>query len=299
MNSRIDKLLILCLIFVISLCSNIYSNENKWKIEIELEKHEYVLHERIWLDVTLTNNTSDSLRTHGLEDPNHRQFTIEIKDSYGKLLEYTGITFLMASGSGQLLLKPEEQDYGSFNLTELFGSQEKNSGYLALHWIFPFIPKGSYIVQVLFEGDMSNELSFNIVEPFGEEKEVLDLIEKASGIWARDNTSPSIQSFQNIVDRFPNSVFTEQSFYFSKAYAFDNIDKTLHGLPDIRILYREMLERYPNSGKSKGWLLSITRDLDDEEKIELFNKYFEENPNTRCSKFADQMRKRLLNKKGE
>ena len=297
MNSRIDKLLILCLIFVISLCSNIYSDENEWDLEIELAKQDFVLHERIWLDVTLTNTTSDTLRTHGLALPNHRQFTIELRDNNGNLIEYTGIKYSIASAPGRLLFEAGEQDYGCFNLLELFGSRERNSGYSVLDWRFPYIKEGMYTVQANFEGAISNKLTLNIVEPFGKEKEILKLIEKASSIWAQDNTEPSAQIFQGIVDKYPISVFAEKCYYLSRIY--NHMGKIREGTYDKRILKKELLINFPNSGNSRNWLLAITYKLDDNEKIEIFNKFIEDYPNKRCSKFADQMRKRLLNKKGE
>jgi len=298
MKNVFRNIIITLLVCKILSPSSIYSNENNWQVEIELEKQTYVLHEPIWLDVNLFNSASETLRTQGLSDPNQSQFIIEFKDSIGGTVEYTGPQYLMVADSGKLFLEPGENDYGSFDLLDFFGSFEEKSGYSVLVTRFHFIPKGAYTIRVLFEDNFSNELTFNIEEPFGEEKQALELIEEASKIWTSNNTDTSAQIFQEIVDKFPNSVFVEKCYYLSRFYLQKNRDKRKQGLFDYRTFYIEFLENYPNSGNSKSWLLSITRDLDDDQKLKIFNKYIEDYPNTRCFKFAQQMKNRILKKKG-
>ena len=65
MKNIIKVSFIYTLIFITILSPNIFSNENKWKVEIELDKQTYVLYEPIWLDVNLYNRTSETLRTQG------------------------------------------------------------------------------------------------------------------------------------------------------------------------------------------------------------------------------------------
>jgi len=266
-------------------------------VEIELEKQAYILHEPIWLDVTLTNITSDTLRTHSIvfTSPNHGSFQIEIRDNNGNLLEYTGPMDAIANVPGNLLLDAGEQDFGSINLLEYFRSQNKNSGYSVINWSFPFIPKGSYTINVYFEGDISNNLSFDIVEPSGKEKEVLEIIEKASKISPKLKADSFAKIFNEVVNKYPNSVFAEKCFYLSEAYS--HMDEFRLGSFDLKNLHREILMKYPNSSNSLITILSITHGLDDSQKLEILNKYIEDYTNTRCSKFAKQMKERILKKK--
>lgn len=285
---------VLFILFVTILSSSIYANDDDWIVEIELSEQTYILHQPIWLDITLTNNTSDTLRTDGLEAPNnHYQFTIEFKDVNGDAIEYTGPMYSFASVPGRLLLEAGEQDYGCYDLLRLFGATVDNSGFTVLYWRFPYIPAGTYTVQVHFEGIPSNKLTMDIVEPVGHEKEVLDLIEKASSTWAQDNTEPSALIFQEIVGRFPNSVFAEQCFYLSTIYLQTTMDGMRQGVYDKRVLKREMLRNYPNSGNSKSWLFAVTYELGDDAKATIVNKVIEDSPNTRGSRFAKQMLRKL------
>jgi len=47
----------------IALSTNPYAQGKQWGLQIDLAKEKYILHETIWLDVTLTNVTTDTLRT--------------------------------------------------------------------------------------------------------------------------------------------------------------------------------------------------------------------------------------------
>lgn len=297
MKHLLNSIFALLLLFVTILSSGLYANDDKWLVEIELSEDIFVLHQQIWLDVTLTNNTSDTVRTSGLIEPNHRQFFIELRDINGNLMKHTGPIFHVVPGPGRLLLEAGEQDYGSFNIVRLYEEFMGGSGYLVRGRGFPYLPIGTYTIQARYEGVPSNELTTNIVEPSGDEKEVLELIEKAWGVWAKDNSGPTTLMLQQIVDRFPNSVFAERCFYFSRLYDQERKDAMRHGLYDNRILKRVMLENYPNSGSSRSWLWAVTDRLEDDKRIEILNKILEDSPDTRASKFARQMRKRILNRR--
>jgi len=296
MNHVLKNTIILLFVFMAMLSSSIYSNENKWDLEVELDKQDYLLYEPIWLDITLINATSDTLRTHGLRAPNHDQFIIELRDNTGKLVKYTGGHFFIQSSPGRLLLGPDDQDYSSFNLLSLFPSHKENSGYRLLNRI-RFVQKGKYTIHVFFEGDISKELKFNILKPRGDEKKALKLIEKASKKWKQKNPDPSAQTFNEIIEKYPNSAYAEQSFYLSRYYSQETREGLKDGSFDKRIFKRELLDNFPNSGYSGGWLKSITHKMDDSAKLEFLDSLQGINPNTRSDKFIKQMRERILKKK--
>jgi len=286
--------------------SSIYSNENDWGLEITLTKQVYMSHEPIWLDILLTNNRSDTVRTHGLELVNHRQFIIDIIDSNGELIEYTGGVSALLDLPGQLLLEEGEQDFGSFNLPPSFAQRGANSGYEVPYQYFPYILKGTYTVQARFEGSSSKELSFTVVEPSGQEIEALELIEKATSLWRQDDADPSSQVYQEVVDRFPNSPYAEMSLFLSLSYSHKIWDKRRNGTYgnfEDAVFKKEMIKNYPNSGDAITWLDAITYDLDDELKMGIFNQFIKDHPNTRSARFAKQKHQRILKtrnaKKGE
>ncbi len=296
MRNSMKNFSLMFFLFIILLSSNIYPNDNKWNIDIKLSKQDYMLHEPIWLDILLTNNTSSAQRTHGLEQPNHRQFYINLKDDIGKLIKHTGWNFSIMPTPGNLVLEPGEQEFGSFDLLELYRSPKSNSGYTVLPLRFPFIPKGAYTIQVNFEENFSNELSINIVEPFGDEKKTLELIEEASSVLRKDDYDPAGQKFQEVVDKFPNSVFAASCYRLSRTFTNDAKQARKAGTFDKVGLRRELIQKFPNSGSTKSWLYSITNKLDDNQKIEIINKLISENPNTKIAKFAKQMLQGMPNK---
>jgi len=300
MKHLIKITIVQLLLFSVIFSSNIHSSENKWKLEIKLDKQNYISHEPIWLDIELLNNRSETIRTHGLLYPNHREFFIELRDSNGEPVEYTGAQYSLAQHPGNLFLDPGEKEYGSFDLLKLFQFRKELPGYSDSKILFRYIPKGTYTVQVHYEGDFSNELTFNIVESFGDEKEVKRMIEDAERSSGKHASYPAAKKFQEIVDRFPNSVFAEICFHESRFLSKEIRD-------GMKVSFREsnnkikmeMLENYPNSGDSKSWLRSITRDMDDSSKMNLLNNLKEANPNTRSAKFIEQMQRKIVKKLAE
>ncbi len=286
--------------FVTTISSNTCANENKWNLEIKLDKQNYISHEPIWLDITLSNITPDTIRTHGLLYPNHREFFIELRDSNGEPVEYTGAQYSLAQHPGNLFLGPGEKEYGSFDLLKLFQFRKEIPGYSVSKILFRYIPKGTYTVQVHYEGDFSNEITFNIVEPSGDEKEVIKMIEDVERSSGKHAPYPVSKKFQEIVNRFPNSVFAEICFYESRFLSKEIRDgmkvSFKEGNNKIKM---EMLENYPNSGNSYGWLRSITRDMDDSTKLDFINNLKGANLNTRSAKFIEQMQERIDKQKTE
>ena len=296
MNTMIKYAYILYLLIVTMPLSSLHAEERVWGLEVNLTKHTYILHEPIWLDVTLTNNSSDTMRTHGLDAPNYRGFGIEVRDVNGDLLRYTGAMYTFTGGPGRLLLKSGEQDADSFNLLELYGLYDANSGYRILNWVFPYIPAGMYSVKVCFEDAVSNELTFEIVNPSGEEREVLELIAEASGVYAQDNSGPSVEKFRDIVEKYPHNVFAEECYYFARANSPQAYEELRQGTFDRKSFNEEMLMKYPNSGRTRGLLTAVTWELDDSAKMDVFNSIIEEKAHTRAARYAKLERDRLLRK---
>ncbi len=167
---------------------------------------------------------------------------------------------------------------------------------------FPKLPLGSYSIQAHFEDVSSNELFFKIVEPTGDEKEALDLIKEGCMLYSRKDQDPSGRKFQEVVDNFPNSVYSETSYHLAKVNT-DNAIKKFYkneGTFDMMGFRKEMLERFPNSGSVGGWLKSIIYDFNDEEKLEFIKKLIKDKPNSRLAKFGKQIIKaQKLNNKEE
>ena len=292
MVTHFCNLTALVLIVVAAIIPSACAEGGNWRVEAELAKTSFVSLEPIWLDITLTNISADTQRTDGLNGPNHRRFYLFLFDSHGDSVEYTGPQINYAGGPGRLLLEPGEQDFGSFDLTELFFSHKRKSGYSVDDWMFPYVPKGKYALRAWFDGVISNQLIFEIVEPYGYEVKALELMEAALRASSWKEREPSAPFYRQVAERFPESAFAEMCYFLSVIYS--HWAEAKEGRWDKKILEREMLEKYPNSGHSGGWIGALTYDKEDNEKLVLLDELLLKEPNTRCYKFAEQMKKRLL-----
>jgi len=291
-NTCLRILTVPILILFTAFGSKASSEENTWHVAIELPGTTFISLEPIWLDITLTNVSADTQRTAGLDGPNHRGFGIFLYDSRGDSVRHTGPQINFGGGPGRLLLEPGEQDYGSFDLTELFFSHEAKSGYSVGFWRFHYIPRGEYTVRAWYHGAVSNQLTFEIVEPHGEEVKALRLMEDALRAWTPDGREPMALLYRQVVERYPRSAFAEASYYLSVLYSHWAEQK--EGTWDKNILYRRMLEHCPNSGRSGSWIVALTHDKEDNERLAVINELLEKHPNTRCYKYAEQLKKRIL-----
>ena len=269
----------------IALSTSTHAQGNQWGLQISLAKDKYILHEPIWLDIELTNMTTDTLRTDGLELPNHRRFFIELRDNSGKRMEYHGPEYLIGDGPGNLVLGAGEQDIGSFDLTDFFYSKEHNSGYSMIQR-FPYIPMGTYTVQVLFDDAVSDQLTLTVVEPSGEEKEMLDLIEQASAVWNFNDPDPAAQIFLQAANKFPSSVFAERCYYIYEFFSREEREKRRGGPSGWTPIYTKMLERYPNSGNVIMWVEYITYGMDQQAREKFLSDLAAAHPNTRCAEYV-------------
>ncbi len=108
--------------------------------------------------------------------------------------------------------------------------------------------------------------------------------------------NPAIQRYEEIVDRHPKSVFAERCYYFSKAYSQEASDQKKHGTYDEISFTTDMLLKYPNSSDSRGWLVLVTDHLEEEDKMDFLNSLIQDKPSTRASRFASQLRDKILQK---
>ena len=147
--------------------ADIYAGEDKWSLEIGLAKQTYTMFEPVWLDVTLTNITSDTQWTYGLAcAPNQVGLYLDITDSNGNEVPYTGPQFQYSPASGPgYPFAAGEKDYGTYNLLEFFGLPSSESSYHLPFLRFPFMPTGAYTIQAHYEDASSNE-GDTVLDPF-------------------------------------------------------------------------------------------------------------------------------------
>jgi hypothetical protein len=231
--------------------------DQKLELEISLSKQTYLLREPIWLDAVLTNISSDTVRSWGMAPPCFESFHIEVRDSLGKKLAYTGPMWDYVRGDG-FLMDPNEQYYGCYDLVYLFASSR-------IHFWFGLIPPGKYSVRGRYDDALSQEIGFEIVEPTGQEREVCQMLVEAFESGAKT------WHFREVVERYPKS--------------------SVYGETAFERLYRgsEFVKQFPNSGYAETSLTAATRELSREAKHEYLSAVINEYPETRAAKFARRM----------
>ncbi len=278
-----------------------YSSDHLKSLEISLDKQTYVVHEQIWLDVTQTSITSDALHTFPVfSSPDNKVFAIEIRDQAGNLMPFCGLNRTVLTLPGRpkpLRLEPGEQDHGCVNLAWHYGVPERDTAYPVPLIQFAYFHVGRYSVLVRHDGAISNEFSFTVVRPDGDEEKVLRLLEEAAEAERDGDFSASAQLLRDVAEKYPESVFARQCYYLSMYHDPEWRSEYRSGLTGLKALYAEMLHKYPNYGESVDWLNSVTFGMEDNVKLEFLDSLSVQNPGTRAAKFATQMKIRLLKQK--
>lgn len=262
----VSTFLLMLLISSVSLAES-----QKLQLEIVLSKKTYLLNEPIWLDVTLTNVSGDTMRIVPLDPPCQGGVGIELRDSLGNEMPYTGPSILLAPRKG-FILDPGEPYYDCFDLLQLYCSS-KMKGLINAYFL-RFLPPGKYKVRALYRSAFSQEIEFDVIEPTGDEREAYQLLHKAFPFLLDRKSDLMTQTLQELINRFPNSVYVEKAH---------------------RELFQrsELVEKFPNSGYNQINLKVLTGELAPEEKREFLEKVIQDHPESRSAKFAWQMLKWL------
>jgi len=241
------------------------------KLEISLSKAVYLEGEPIWLDATLTNISSDTVRIWGMCLSCQFGFIVELKNEKGKILPYKSVKRNVILGPG-FIIHPKEIYYECFDLVQAF-SQERSLS----RFFLTAIDSGKYSVKAkygLWEGEVieSNEISFEIKSPTGEEAKAYQFLKDAHQNFCAGKDTLMRQNLEKILTQFPQSVYAQKA---------------------CKELFRrkQLIEKFPDSGFNQTSLGVLTDRMTEEKKQEFLKKIIKEHPKTRSAKFAQQMLK--------
>ncbi|MFX1537680.1 MAG: hypothetical protein ACFFDI_26075 [Promethearchaeota archaeon] len=267
----------LFMIFFVWVCSNLKADDALLKLEINYSKDSYLLSEPIWLDLTLSNVSEDTVRIIGpCVHCGDTRFVVV--SSKGDTLTYRGIEAEVAYGSGSLL-DPSEKKYNCFNFLDYYGERES---ILRLK-----LKPDRYTVHAIYYGSKcgkitSNKTTFKVTEVPEVELQPLKLLKQGYSAQISKSPNLSTESFEQIINQFPQSVYAELA------------SKELASTDSLKM---EMLKKYPDSGFTK-WILSrVTSKMTAERKRNLLQKVIKDFPNTRAAKFAEKMFKTIEDEK--
>jgi hypothetical protein len=239
------------------------------KLEISLSKAVYLEGEPVWLDATLTNISSDTVRIWGMCLSCQYGFIVELKNEKDKILPYKGVKRNVILGPG-FIIRPKEIYYECFDLVQAF-SQERSLSRFFLTAIY----SGKYRLKAkygLWKGEVieSNEISFEIKSPTGEEAKAYKFLIDAHQNFCAGKDTLMRQSLDRLLTQFPKSIYAEKA---------------------CQLLFerKDLLEKFPDSGFTQTSLDVLTFRMTEEKKQEYLQTVIKKYPKTRSAKFAQQM----------
>lgn len=262
----------LLLMIAIFLLGNTAAQAQPLKLEIGLSKNIYLEGEPIWLDATLTNISSDTVRIWGMCLSCQYGFIVELKNEKGKILPYKGVKRNVILGPG-FIIHPKETYYECYDLVQAF-SQER----ILSRFFLTALDSGKYSVKAKYglkkgeviESIESNEISFEIKPPTGKEAKTYQLLKNAHKNFCAENYTLMRQNLERILTEFPQSVYGQKA---------------------CKELFRRktLIEKFPDSGFTKSSLRVLTRKMTEEKKQTFLQKIIKEHPDTRSAKFAQKI----------
>jgi len=262
------------------------------KLEINLEKTEYLVGEPIWLDLKATNITDREIRFLPLELYNADWFGVTIVNSNRDTLDYLGDK---ASYGTYLHGIPFAQGEVYFNFVNLvspecqFGKlkdiDRSNPAPIALK-------EDTYSIQAVYLGNSSNRLEFRTINPIGDEKEAYELLKLGYKYMPIRTVDRSIENFKALIERFPNSVYAPTACYhLSKIFRVMKQDSA-----SAENYAKLLVSRYPNSGYVSNAMCDLPEYMKEQELIEWLREAESKFPNTRAALKAKEIMQSLSKK---
>ncbi len=268
------------ILILLSISQSVIAENSNYKFKIELSKQKYLLMEPIWLDVTLTNISPDTIRMPSIcLECQDSSLTFELLDDSGKSYKYSGDVWSIAySSTNGYLYGHNEGIFKCFNLLETNGINDH--GLIGALWL-NHLPVGLYSIRVYFYGGCSEKLNFEIVEPEGSSKQEYNELLNAYLSRKEHDIEYVYEELNKFIEKYPNSIYIEKAYW-------------------DRHEYKKIFKKFPNSGYNRINLSYILNNLTSKEKQEFLQKIILNNPNSRSAKYAKQiLNKQKLKKKEE
>jgi len=252
------------------------AQSQRLNLEIGLSQTQYLRYEPIYVDVTLTNLTSDTVRTIVMDPAaGHHSLDIELINDKGDTFKYSGgIETLTPAFAEGVPMSPAETWYECIDLLLTNAIRDTN---LFTRTFLPSLPVGDYKVQLSHTGISSEQLEFNVRAPEGEEllayQAMLETYRPdGKPILAVDGLIPRWEAF---LAKYPDSRYSEKVAR----------DLNVSNGGDAKFL-----ERFPNSGNSLSAVCQLMKSAEDKQAF--LKKVIADHPGTRSAKFAEQLLRR-------
>jgi hypothetical protein len=268
------------------------------KVEISMDKYEFLEAEPIFLKVNFFNNSNsiDSINYYPIEEFYNY---MEVNGINEKKIFKGGIIvdFLRTPYT---LINPHQNIYRIFNLLEYRGDVKLK---YSLHGRGFYLSNGKYTLNYSFNKEFkSNEIKFTVKTPEGNELNIFNKLIRAYEIndgrpWTLDSIILKKDTYYDIVVNNPESIYWEEA-----VFRYNEECKWLKQVNTDTNTNKEFIKRFPNSFFMKDVLISLCKSMyhseEGEPAVILFLNYLMENyPNYSVSALAKEqlVKKEYLN----
>jgi hypothetical protein len=279
-------------LFQLSYAQTSHGEHGGVKLEISLEKTEYLVGEVVWLDIKATNITDHDIEVPPLELLYTQWFKVVIVGPDGDTLRHLGLRANTRGYVKGTLLSPRESYY---NYEEIGGVGyqfgKRNNPYRGTGIPLP-LAEGTYSIQAVYLGNLSNKLEFRTINPVGDEKKAYELLKLGYKYRPIRTVDKSIENFKALLELYPNSVYAAEACY----HLFGIFRSHKQDLSSWKQYAELLISRYPSSGNVKYVMHDLIESKTDKEKIEWLQDIEKKYPETRVALKAKEIRQSLSKK---
>lgn len=250
---------------------------------IELEKKTFLVSEPIWIDMYVKNmdKTENKVKPLSLAGG---WIQIVLINSENDTLKPLGMEEIEWVGEGPLFsIDPNETLFVCRNLLEetwIGEPEELGPG----SWR-TYLKVDTYRIKVIYKNSLvSNELTFRIVNPSGDEKTSYTLWKEGMENYGNAKWKAAITKWKELLRRYPKSVYApticRELDYYDRANSKTYAEK--------------LLSNHPNSGYSEFAINVLLENKSKEEQEEILLEIEKKYIGTRAAKFVRNIRKGII-----
>lgn len=231
-----------------------YGIEYDGKLELFLEKSQYLLGEPIFVNVKFTNYDPNGLEISA----DYLEWSLKVYDGNAKKL--SGGCGMSVLRHPDIPLSANQSIEKALDVVDCFGldfryAELEKGGFAQL-------PVGKYTVLGTIRNIVSERLHFEVVMPTGRDAEVFQLFDAASKATAvsfsnfrKQNSEQRLQDFEAINDAvmnlyrmYPDHIYTQKALWelITRAFRFAKLDE-IWNVSSVDELYSRFYREYPNS----------------------------------------------------
>jgi tetratricopeptide (TPR) repeat protein len=248
-------------------------------VKISIPKTSFLENESIFLMFEVKNITNTNIE---IQRPFVQSGAIEIhiKDRKGKIYHNKGF---VDDFSSKVTLMPGATQLGSLNLTSYYGKIQE-------YKMLTYFLEGKYTVKVIYYADYkhsekyeSQELTFNVEKPQGNEVFASEEYKKGYYEYLKSNYKESVEIFEELCKQYPNSLYIPDAYdqlqYIYARFLKDTTRSTN---------YAELLLNYPNNGNARGIIHFLSMQYSKTDKMYKLDSIKNKHKNTLLEKIIDE-----------